>query len=212
MADVVKLTFNPFQENTYLVHDDSGECIIFDPGCYTPDENRELSRAIEQRRLRPVRLINTHCHIDHIFGNQYVMDTYGLELEIHPLELRILQAAPQVALMFGLPPGPPQPAPGRFIEEGDVIRFGNTELEVLLTPGHSPGSLCFYSRRDGFLIAGDVLFQRSIGRTDLPGGDYQTLIGSILAKVMPLPDETIVYPGHGPGTTVGEERRENPFL
>lgn len=212
MAEVVKLTFNPFQENTYLVHDDTGECLIIDPGCWNAEEQRELVRAVEERGLRPVRLLNTHCHLDHVFGNKFVASRWGLSLEIHRLELPVLQAVPQVATLYGLPPVEESPAPAHFLEEGETVAFGNTTLEILFTPGHSPGSVCFYDRSAGKLIAGDVLFQRSIGRTDLPGGDHSTLIGSILSRVMPLPDETVVYPGHGPNTTVGEERAENPFL
>lgn len=212
MTDVVRLTFNAFQENTYIVFDDTGECVIFDPGCADADEKAELSRVIRERGLRPVRLINTHCHLDHVFGNRYVADTYGLLLEFHALEQPVLDAVPQVCLMYGLPPAEPAPARGPYLKEGEEVRFGNTRLQLRFTPGHSPGSLCFYCAEDDFVIAGDVLFYGSIGRTDLPGGDHNTLIQSIQTELMTLPDNTRVYPGHGPATSIGFERLNNPFF
>lgn len=212
MTNVAKLTFNDFQENTYIVYDHSGECVIFDPGCYKPYEEEELKDKISALGLKPVRLINTHCHLDHVFGNKFVADEYQLELEIHQGELRVLQSVPQVCMMYGLPPAAPSPAPGRFIEAGEVVTFGQSRLEALFTPGHSPASLSFYCRESGFVIAGDVLFYGSIGRTDLPGGDFDTLISSIKEQLLVLPDETVVYPGHGPHTTIGFERDNNPFL
>lgn len=213
MTTVVSLTQNPVQENTYLVYDnDTKETIIFDPGCFTPAEEKELVATIDRLGLKPTKLINTHCHFDHIFGNAFVVDKYGLKLGIHPLEEQILTSAPMVVQMYGMPPMTPSPASDYFINEGDSVMLGDTEFEVLFCPGHSPGSICFYNAKDGYVIAGDVLFRRSIGRTDLPLGDHDALIGSIKAKLMRLPDETVVYPGHGPSTTIGEERRENPFL
>lgn len=212
MASVIRLTFNPFQENTYIVYDATGECIIFDPGCHDAAEEEELSRVIEERNLRPVRLINTHCHLDHVFGNRYVADTYELPLEIHALEQAVLDAVPQVCMHYGLPPAAPSPAPARYIEAGETIFFGESRLQALLCPGHSPGSLCFYEQQEGFIIAGDVLFYGSIGRTDLPGGNHDALIASIRRELMPLPDKVRVYPGHGPATTIGFERTNNPFL
>lgn len=212
MTNVVRLTFNPFQENTYVVYDDTSEAVIIDPGCWDEAERTELRRTIDRLQLHPVRLLNTHCHLDHIYGNRFVADTYGLPLEIHERELRVLQLAAQSAMLFGAPPPDPSPEPQLTLHPGSTLTFGRTSLEVLFTPGHSPGSISFYCRESTFLIAGDVLFQGSIGRTDLPGGDYDTLIGSILSQFMPLPDETAVYPGHGPQTTIGAERRTNPFL
>ncbi|MCB9052777.1 MAG: MBL fold metallo-hydrolase [Lewinellaceae bacterium] len=213
MAQVLKLTFNPFQENTYVVFDESGECVIFDPGCYTTEEKQLLVKEIERKGLRPVRLINTHCHIDHVFGNQFVADHYGLGLEIHSGELPVLKAAPQSALFFGLSStGPLSPEPEKFIEEGDTVEFGQTKLKAILTPGHSPASLSFFCEDSRFVIAGDVLFYGSIGRTDLPGGDFRTLINSIVQKLFPLGDDVVVYSGHGPDTNIGYERMHNPFL
>jgi hydroxyacylglutathione hydrolase len=212
MAEVHIFTFNPFEENTYIVSDDSGECVIFDPGCYSSEERKHLAKSIEDKGLKPVRLINTHCHIDHVFGNAFVSEKYDLPLEIHKGELPVLHSLPMAAMMFGIPVPQPSPEPGRFIKEGDVVEFGNTKLKAILTPGHSPASLSFYCEEDRFLIAGDVLFYGSIGRTDLPGGDYDTLISSIKDKLFPLGDDVKVYPGHGQATTIGFERRHNPFL
>lgn len=210
---VVHLTFNPVQENTYLVYDEeSKETIIFDPGCYTPDEERKLVATIDRLGLQPVRLVNTHCHFDHIFGNAFIKERYGLSLGIHPLEEQILTAAPLIVQTYGMPPMTPSPTPDYYLNEGETVELGEVSFKLLFCPGHSPGSLCFYNATENYLIAGDVLFQRSIGRTDLPLGDHDTLIDSIKNKLMLLPDETVVYPGHGPATTIGEERRENPFL
>ncbi len=213
MAVVAEFCFNPFQENTYVVYEEKGECIIIDPGCYTQAERQTLTDFILNANLTPVRLINTHCHLDHVFGNQFVMEKYGLGLEIHEGEIPVLESVPRVAEMYGIPNVSPSPAPTSFLNEGDTIKFGeNSEFEVLFTPGHSPASISFYNRKESYVIAGDVLFQGSIGRTDLPGGDFNTLIDSIKSKILPLGDEVRVYSGHGPSTTVGVERTTNSFL
>ncbi len=212
MAEVVCLTFNPFQENTYLIYDETNECVIFDPGCYDAAEKRALTDVIRQLHLQPVRLINTHCHLDHIFGNRFVAETYDLSLEIHSGEIPVLEQAPRAAMMYHIPYPELSPSPGSFIEDGDLITFGNTTLEAILTPGHSPASLSFFCRESNFLIAGDVLFYGSIGRTDLPGGDYDTLIESITQRLLHLGDDVKVYPGHGTDTTIGFEKLHNPFL
>ncbi len=213
MAVVAEFSFNPFQENTYVIYEEKGDCIIIDPGCYTQSERDQLVDFIEKAKLTPVRLLNTHCHLDHVFGNKFVMDKYGLGLEIHEGELPVLESVPRVAEMYGIPNVVPSPAPTAFLEENDVIRFGNdTELKVLFTPGHSPASISFYNEKERYIIAGDVLFQGSIGRTDLPGGDFNTLIQSIKSQILPLGDEVRVYSGHGPSTTVGDEKKANPFL
>ena len=213
MTSILSFTFNPVSENTFLVFDnETRETIIFDPGCLSPAEEQELVTAIEDRQLRPVKLINTHCHFDHVFGNAFIKKKYDLELGIHELEAPLLESAPVVVNMYGMPPMTPSPPADYFIHEGDTIILGDASFDVLFCPGHSPGSICFYNKAEGYLIAGDVLFNGSIGRTDLPGGDHQTLIGSILTKLMPLPDETKVYPGHGGPTTIGKERTSNPFL
>lgn len=214
MTNVHTFTFNPFSENTYLVYDESLECLIIDPGCYTAEERQQLSNFIRDKQLKPVRLINTHCHIDHVFGNRYVAEQYGLELEIHEGELPVLEAVATVAQMYGIPnvQQSPDPSPERYLQEGSLIEFGSSKLKILLTPGHSPASVSFYCAASSFVLGGDVLFQGSIGRTDLPGGDYNTLMQSIDRELMSLPDETIVYSGHGSTTTIGAERQRNPFI
>jgi hydroxyacylglutathione hydrolase len=212
MTNVVQLTFNPFSENTYLVYDDTGECAIFDPGCLFGEEKEELIGTIERLRLKPVLLINTHCHLDHVFGNALVANTYQLELAAHQGEIPVLEMAPIAANRWGVPFPDPSPPITRFIEDKELIHFGETTLEARFTPGHSPASLCFYCEKDAFVIGGDVLFKDSIGRYDLPGGNLQTLLASIKRELMNLPDEVKVYSGHGPATTVGRERVHNPFL
>ncbi|MBV6439697.1 MAG: MBL fold metallo-hydrolase [Haliscomenobacteraceae bacterium CHB4] len=212
MTKVKVFEFNPFAENTYLVFDDSGECVIFDPGCYTFEERATLRNFIGENNLRPVRLINTHCHLDHVFGNSFVAQTWELGLEIHIGELPVLQRFSQVCQMYGIPFADAPPMPSRFIESGETVGFGNSRLKALFTPGHSPASLSFYCPDEGFVIAGDVLFYESIGRTDLPGGDMDTLLKSIREQLFTLPDATLVYPGHGPATTIRHEKEYNPFL
>lgn len=212
MAQVHCFTFNAFQENTYIIYDDTGDCLLIDPGCFDERERRRLRAFVSERGLRPVRLLNTHCHIDHVFGNAFVAKEYGLGLEIHAGELPVLYAFPEVARMYGIAPIQPSPEPVAFLKENTVLEFGNTRLELLFAPGHSPASLCFYDRAGGYVVAGDVLFEGSIGRTDLPGGNYKTLMNSIVNQLLPLPDDTVVYAGHGDPTTIGRERIANPFI
>ncbi len=212
MSHVVVFTFNDFSENTYLIQDESKECIIIDPGNNSASEDKTLSDYIQSNGLTPVRLLNTHCHLDHVFGNKYVADTYQLDLEIHEGEIPVLESTPQVCNMYGIPYPNPSPAPSKFLKPGDTISFGDTNLSIHFTPGHSPASVSFYNEKEGYIIGGDVLFQGSIGRTDLPGGNFDTLIQSIKDTFLTLPDETRVYSGHGPMTTVGDERAKNPFL
>ncbi|GLR18943.1 MBL fold metallo-hydrolase [Portibacter lacus] len=204
-------TFNPFQENTYVLYDETGECVILDPGCSNVKEQKILDDFISSNELTPVRLINTHCHIDHILGNKYVSEKYKLGLEIHKGELETLKSGVLVGNAYGIP-YEESPDPISFIEDGDKIVFGNTSLETLFTPGHSPASISFLNRETNILIAGDVLFRESIGRTDLPGGSTDTLLKSIKERLFTLPDETQVFSGHGPKTTIGHERVNNPFL
>ncbi len=211
MIQVLKFTFNPFQENTYLIYDETNECVVFDPGCQTPKEKQTLTDVIAELKLKPVMLVNTHCHIDHVFGNKFMMEAYGLELAMHKGELPVLQSAEMVGRMYGIPVEP-SPMPSVFLEEGDELKFGNSSLQIFLTPGHSPASLSFYSAADQFVIAGDVLFYEGIGRTDLPGGDFSTLIKSIKTKLFTLEDGVKVYSGHGPETTIGHEKANNVFL
>lgn len=208
---VKMFTFNAFQENTYVLYDETNECIIIDPGCSNRNEEDALVQFISENHLKPVKLVNTHCHIDHVLGNRFVADTYNLPLTSHPGEAETLFMQDHISGMYGMAYNK-SPEITEFLEEGDTLAFGNTEMSVLFTPGHSPASISFYNKDTHDLIAGDVLFQGSIGRTDLPGGDYDTLISHIQNKFMMLPDDVIVYSGHGPSTTIGRERMSNPFL
>jgi hydroxyacylglutathione hydrolase len=211
MISIHSFTFNPIQENMYLLFDESKDCVIIDPGCYDDTERAVLAKFIADKQLKPVKLLNTHCHLDHIFGNGFVAKKYDLKLEINKHDQRILDAFKMSCDLYGMNCDP-SPQPSVFLEEGDVIEFGNSKLEILFTPGHSPGSITFYNREEKFMIAGDVLFYGSIGRTDLPGGSHETLINNIKTKLFPLGDDFKVYSGHGQPTTIGFERKNNPFL
>ena len=212
MTQVQVFEFNPFAENTYVVYDETGDCAIFDPGCFTAEERTTLEDFIRENKLHPVRLVNTHCHLDHVFGNAFVARTWGMELEAHHKEVVFLERFEQTCQMYGIMGAESSPMPGKFLEAGDVLQFGNTRLEILFTPGHSPASLSFYCREADFILAGDVLFLESIGRADLPGGNMATLLESIRSQLFTLPDHTLVYPGHGPTTTIRHEKEYNPFL
>lgn len=211
MLQIKVLTYNPVQENTYLLFNENKECIIIDPGCYFDNEKEEITVAIDENDLRPVMLLNTHCHLDHVFGNKFISEKYKLTLHLHKEEEQMLQMAPASGLMFNLPF---DNYAGEFIflNEGDIITLGIDKLEVIHAPGHSPGSLCFYCEEQKFIIGGDVLFNNGIGRTDLPGGSHETLLKSIREKLFPLPDDVTVYSGHGRETTIGYEKKTNPFL
>jgi hydroxyacylglutathione hydrolase len=211
MLTVQPFTFNPVQENTYVVYNEKGQCCIIDPGCYFASEELELKNFIDQNHLQPVYLLNTHCHLDHIFGNKWVHKTFGLPLHLHKLEKQVLDYGPAAGQLWQLPF---ENYDGEviFIDEGQVISIGEDELHILFTPGHSPGHVSFYSKENKFIISGDVLFQGSIGRTDLPGGDFTVLENSIKTKLYTLPADTIVHPGHGDTTTIGDEIKENPFV
>jgi glyoxylase-like metal-dependent hydrolase (beta-lactamase superfamily II) len=211
MLTVQAFTFNPVQENTYVVYNEKRACCIIDPGCYFASEERELRNFIDQNALNPIYLLNTHCHLDHILGNRFIHKVYGLSLYLHKLEKPVLEYGPVSGQLWQLP-FDNYDAELNFIDEGDVIRIGDDELHVLFTPGHSPGSISFYSKEGKFVISGDVLFLGSIGRTDLPGGDFSILEESIKTKLYTLPADTIVYPGHGETTTIGDEMKTNPFV
>ena len=211
MLTVQPFTFNPLQENTYVLYNEKGACCIIDPGCYFASEEMVLKKFIEQNGLKPVLLLNTHCHLDHIFGNRFVYKTYNLLLHLHSLEKAVLDYGPMAGQMYQLP-FDNYDAELVFIEEGQTLLIGDDELHVLLTPGHSPGSVSFYSKEHKFVISGDVLFQGSVGRTDLPGGDFAILEESIKIKLYTLPADTIVYSGHGDSTTIGDEIKDNPFV
>jgi len=211
MIHIHSFTFGPFQENTYLLWDETLECLIIDPGNSNATENKRLSDFISEKKLKPMRLILTHAHIDHINGNKYVLDTYGLLPEVHKDDVFFIERHAATGAMYGLPVDP-SPMAEKFIEEGDVIQFGNSRLDVIHTPGHAPGHVTFYNTDQGFMISGDVLFHGSIGRFDLPMGNLDTLISSIKNKLFPLGDNMIVYSGHGPSTTIGFERNNNHYL
>lgn len=210
MIQLHQFVFNDFSENTYVLWDETNECVIVDPGCYYANEREDLKKFIEGKKLRPV-LLNTHCHVDHVFGNKWVKENFSVPFYAHQADLFLLNAAAATGSIYGLFVEP-SPQPDRFIREGEEISFGNSTLKIFEAPGHSPGSVCFYNEEEKLLISGDVLFQGSIGRFDLPGGDYETLMQSIFNKLMILPDEVKVYSGHGPVTTIGAERRTNPFV
>ena len=212
MIKIQSFTFNGFKENTYVLFDESKKCIIIDPGCYEQNEKLELERFIVDNELEPVKLINTHCHIDHVLGNRFVAEKWSLDLEMHELDLPTLRSVKDYCQLYGFHNYEESPEPSTFLKEGDKIHFGNSSLDVLFAPGHAPGHIVLYSKEQHFVIGGDVLFQMSIGRTDLPGGDYDTLISSIKEKLLPLDEQTKVYCGHGPSTTIGFEKANNPFL
>ena len=211
MLTIHKLTFNPFSENTYIAADGTKQCAIIDPGCCNDMERNQLVNTIDAFGLKPVLLLNTHCHIDHIPGNKFVFEKYGLLPEIHENELEIMDRAPMFAEFFGFQCDP-SPLPKKFWNEGDEIKLGNTTFKVLFTPGHSPGSISFYSEKDKLVVSGDVLFYRSVGRFDLPDANGKDLYNSIVTKLMTLPDDVKVYSGHGPETTIGFERKNNAFI
>lgn len=211
MLQLKSFEFSPIQENTYIVYNEFNNCIIIDPGCYFDEEKETLANFIDKMKLVPKMLLNTHCHLDHVFGNKFVADKYGLTLRIHEREKKVLEFAPASGLMYNMPFDNYMGAID-FINEGDTIALDADELKVLFTPGHSPASLSFYSEKDGFVISGDALFKQSIGRTDLPGGDYDLLIEKIKSQLLTLPDATKVFSGHGAETTIGAEKRNNPFL
>lgn len=211
MLVVKSFTFSPVQENTYVLYNEQKQCCIIDPGCYFPAERDELKTGIERAGLTPVLLLNTHCHLDHVFGNKFVHDTWGLDLHIHEKEKPVLDFAPISGERWQLP-FDNYNGPLVYLKEGNFIKIGEDQLQIRFTPGHSPGSVSFYSAENGFIIGGDVLFNRSIGRTDLPGGSMDTLLESIRTQFFTLPDETKVYSGHGPVTTVGYEKENNPFV
>ena len=211
MIQVQSFVCNPYQENTYILFDESRECVIIDPGMYTGSEQNAVLLFISQEGLKPVLLLNTHCHIDHVLGNKLIHDNFGLLPQFHKGELPVLAAvpayAPQTGIQYEL-----SPVPEIYLPETGTISFGNSTLELIFAPGHSPAHLCFYSREDNFLIGGDVLFYGSIGRTDLPGGNFDTLIRSIKMNLWQLPDDCVVYPGHGGETSIGFEKQNNYYL
>ena len=210
MITIKTFVFNPFSENTFLVYDETGEALLIDPGCYERAEKEELIRFIKTNDLKILKLINTHCHIDHCLGNKFVKDTYQVPLVVHKTEEEVLRSVEVYAPVYGFNDFEPTEA-DEYMEHGDVITFGNSQLKVVSVPGHSPGHIALINSEQKICISGDVLFRESIGRTDLPGGNYDTLISSIHDELFKLPDDTVVYSGHGPVTTIGEEKMINPF-
>ena len=203
--------FNPFQENTYILYDETNDCVIIDPGCFNNQEENELSNFIEEYKLNPVRLLNTHCHIDHVLGNKFIEEKYGLKPEYSKNEIPVMEMAKQASMLYEIPYKESSVAEN-YIEENDVVEFGKTKLHLLSVPGHSPGHLVFINKEDKSIIGGDVLFYGSIGRTDLPLGNHEDLIRNIRSKIFVLHDDFVVYPGHGPTTTLGFEKQNNPFF
>jgi len=205
-------TFNPFQENTYLVFDETNEAVVIDAGCLQAGEKQILTRFIEDNKLTLKRVLNTHLHLDHQFGNKFLFDTYGIAPEACIEDEFLLENVVAQARSYGFPVTEEAQPLGAYIIENQEITFGNSSFKAIHAPGHSPGSMVLYSEKDGVMFAGDVLFQGSIGRTDLPKGDYASLILAITKKLLVLPDSTVVYCGHGPSTTIGYEKKNNPYL
>jgi hydroxyacylglutathione hydrolase len=212
MIHIKTFVFNPFQVNTYLLYDDSKECLIIDAACYDDDERKQITDFIEKNNLKPIRLICTHGHIDHVLGIKYMMERYpGIQFEIDKDGESFLKSSLSFASVFGLEIEQ-VPMPTGYLKDNSVLNFGNSILRVIATPGHAAGSICLYQKEQKFVIVGDVLFQGSIGRTDLPTGNHELLLRSIQERLMVLDDDVIVYPGHGPETSIGEEKENNPYL
>jgi glyoxylase-like metal-dependent hydrolase (beta-lactamase superfamily II) len=207
-----KFIFNDFQENTFVISDEQKNCVIVDPGCYYPEERSELEQYILQNNLRPLALLNTHCHIDHILGNAWVVEKFGVPFYMHEADLVTLNAVPNYAPMYGFVGFEPSPQPTHLINHGDFLEFAQLRFEVLFGPGHAPGHVAYYSKENGVVINGDILFKGSFGRYDLPNGSLSTLKSTIIDVMFNLPNETIVYCGHGPETTIGTEKFTNPIL
>lgn len=209
--EIKSLVFNPFYENTYVLWDETHEGVIVDPGCYEHYEKKELIAFIETNNIDIKTIVNTHCHIDHVLGNYEMKNHFQCPVWIPEHEAEVFREVEVRASTWGIQGYTPADV-DRYLKEGESISFGNTSLKSILVPGHSPGHLVFYYEREKKLIGGDVLFRESIGRTDLPGGNHQDLITNIQTKVYTLPDETEVFPGHGPSTTIGHEKANNPFV
>jgi len=211
MMKIFRQTFSPIRVNTYILSGAGKECIIIDCGCYDQTEENKLEAFITKSDFVPSMLLNTHCHLDHVFGNGFILKKYGLRSMIHADDYYNLKEAQKSALMFGLSMEPP-PEPGGYLSDGEKGSVGDMEFEVLSVPGHTPGSIAFYFPSDGVVFTGDALFAGSIGRTDFPRGDHQTLLKSITTKLFTLPDDTVVYAGHNAETTIGHEKKTNPFF
>ncbi len=209
--NITSFTFNPFSENTYVLYDDSRECIFIDPGCISTSEQNEITSFVADNELTPTAIVNTHCHIDHVFGVNYLADKYDIPFKCNEKELNILRAIPSYAPMYGIQMEAVK-EPDELLPETGTYSFGSTSLEIRFTPGHSPGSISLVNMENNLVIVGDVLFAGSIGRTDLPGGSFDELMESIRSQLLTLEDDVVVYNGHGPTTTIGHERVTNPFI
>lgn len=212
MLKIKKFVVNPFMENTYLLSDETGEATIIDCGCLYEKEQQEITSYVENNGLKVKYLINTHLHLDHQFGNAFAAKAFGVQPKAHADDEKLIANMAQQSMLFGIPQSVEGQPLGGYIEHGETIKFGNTALRAIHVPGHSMGSLCYHCEEAGVVFVGDVLFAGSIGRTDLPGGNYDQLISGIKERLLCLPEETVVYSGHGPETTIGEENRHNPFL
>jgi len=211
MLSIHSFCFNPFQENTYILYNEQKEAIIIDPGMYTQEDYDQFDHFIKTSGLQPTLLLNTHCHLDHVFGNNYISEHYQLKAHFHSNEQVVLDRLPEASAKWGIPANAYK-GPVQYIEDNSKIPFGKDQLKVLLTPGHSPGSVCFYIEAQDILIGGDLVFMDGVGRTDLPGSNPLDLIKSIKNKILPLPDQTKIYSGHGPATSLHRERIHNPYL
>ena len=205
-------TFNPFQENTYIISDDQKNCVIIDPGCYEEHEEETLITFISERQLKPLALLNTHAHIDHVLGNSFVLEKFKIDHYLHSEDLITLNSVPKYAHLYGFAGYKPSPQPNKILKGGEKLIFGEIELDVFFTPGHAPGHVVFYNAENNFVINGDVLFRGSYGRVDLPGGSMEVLKKTITEIMFHLPEETVVHCGHGPSTTIGIEKRTNYIL
>lgn len=211
MLHIKSFTFNPFQENTYLAYDEQGESVLIDPGCHTSGERRELEEFVTTNGLKVTHLLNTHCHIDHVLGNAWAKKRFGIPLWIHEKEIAVLKSVEVYAPNYGFQ-GYESSEADHFLEEGKEFKVGEESLKIIFVPGHAPGHVVFYHKKSNQCIAGDTLFRGSIGRTDLPGGNHQVLLEKIKSQLFTLPEETIIYSGHGPETTIGFEKIHNPFV
>ena len=205
--------FNPIAVNTYVLYDETGECVIIDAACFFPNEQQELLSFINDNNLVVKHLLNTHLHFDHVFGVNFIEAQFDVKMKAHKADEFLLASMQQQMAMFGFPAnGKYIPTMGEYIDENDIVEFGNQKLSIMSVPGHSPGSIVFYNKKENLVVSGDVLFNGSIGRTDLPQGDHNLLIDGIKTKLLVLPEDTVVYPGHGPSTTIKGEKQMNPFL
>jgi glyoxylase-like metal-dependent hydrolase (beta-lactamase superfamily II) len=211
MLQIQEFCFNAFQENTYVIYNEKKNAIIIDPGCYLKNEQNSLAEFISEKELTPTLLLNTHCHLDHVFGNNFVAEKYGLTALFHQKEQAVIDRLPEGGARWGVP-CEPYHGNVEYIQQDQKIQFDQDEFIVLETPGHSPGSVCFYHKEQDFLIGGDLIFKDGVGRTDLPGSNPLELIESIRTQILPLPETMKIYSGHGPVTTWGREKKSNPYI